>query len=260
MAETPRGTIAVQATRVGRTDLGEGTATIDDDVLTIMARPSGAERMLRIPISAIDSLALDGDEVLVSVRDGRQVAMTSGDAARLHQDIVARCFALPELTRTLRTFGSRRGRHGRRTTAAAEQQRFFAPLVDARRIASKSSSPAETIAAFEGAALTRALEDALRRFAVERFGQNGPARRALEAELVDSSEPLQAALRLLADRAKEAREQENEIRAWRSWALSLRDVFEAADRVWVALDQALDAAHVSASRVAPPPPSRPARP
>jgi hypothetical protein len=201
MAETPRGTIAVSAARVGRADLGEGTATIDDDVLTIMARPSGAERMLRIPIPAIDGLAIDGDDVVVSVRDGRQVAMTSGDAARLHQDIAARCFVLPELTRTLRTFGSRRGRRGRRPNAAADQQRFFAPFVDARRVASKSPSPAETIAAFESAALTRALEDALRRFAVERFGQNGPARRALEAELVDSSEPLQAALRALAERA-----------------------------------------------------------
>ena len=258
MAETPRGTIAVSATRLGRADLGEGTATIDDDVLTIMARPSGAERMLRIPISAIDALAIDGEEVVVSVRDGRQVAMTSADAARLHHDIVTRCFVLPELTRTLRTFGSRRGRQGRRTTAAAEQQRFFAPLVDARRTASKSSSPAETMAAFESAALTRALEDALRRFAVERFGQNGPARRALEAELVDSSEPLQTALRVLAERAKEAREHADEIRAWRSWAVSLRDVFEAADRVWVALDQALDAAHLSALRLQPPaPPARP---
>ncbi len=191
MADTPRGTIAVSAARVGRADLGEGTATVDDDVLTVIARPSGAERLLRIPISAIDALAIDGDEVVVSVRDGRQVAMTSGDAAQLHREIVARCFVLPELTRTLRTFGSRRGHRGRRPSAAAEQQKFFAPLVDARRVASKSASAAETIAAFESAALTHALDEALRRFASERFGQNGPARRALEAELVDSSEPLQ---------------------------------------------------------------------
>jgi len=254
MADTPRGTIAVSAARVGRADLGEGTATIDDDVLTIIARPGGAEKLLRIPISAIDALAIDGDEVIVSVRDGRQVALTSQDAARLHHDVVARCFVLPELTRTLRTFGSRRGQHGRRPSAAAEQQRFFAPLVDARRAASKTPSPSETIDAFETAALTRALDDALHRFAVERFGQNGPARRALEAELVDSSEPLQTALRRLGELASEARENADEIRAWRSWALSLRDVFEAADRVWVALDVALDAAHVSASRV---PPSHP---
>ena len=107
MADTPRGTIAVSAARVGRADLGQGTATVDDDVLTVIARPSGAERLLRIPISAIDALAIDGDEIVVLVRDGRQVAMTSGDAAQLHREIVARCFVLPELTRTLRTFGSR---------------------------------------------------------------------------------------------------------------------------------------------------------
>jgi hypothetical protein len=249
MAETPRGTIAVSAARVGRTELGDGTATIDDDALTLVARASGAERVLRIPLAAIDVVATEAGELVVSVRDGRQVAIVSGEVARLHADIIARCFALPELTRTLRTFGSRRGQRGRRPTAAAEQQRFFAPLVDARRSASKSASPSETIAAFESAALARALEDALRRLAIERFGQNGPARRALEAELVDSSEPLQAALRALSERANEARERAEEIRAWRAWALSLRDVFEAADRVWVALDVALDAAHVSTSRV-----------
>src|SRR5215467_15645420 len=149
MADTPRGTIAVSAARVGRTDLGAATATVDDDVLTIIARPSGAERLLRIPISAIDGLAIDGEEVVVSVRDGRQVALASSDAEKLHHEIVARCFVLPELTRTLRTFGSRRGQRGRRPSAAADQQRFFAPLVDARRVASKSPSAVETIAAFE---------------------------------------------------------------------------------------------------------------
>jgi hypothetical protein len=248
MADTPRGTIAVRAARVGRADLGEGTATVDDDVLTIIALAGGAERMLRIPLSAIDALAMDGDDLVVSVRDGRQVAIASAEVGRLRADVVARCFALPELTRTLRTFGSRRGQRGRRPNAAADQQRFFAPLVDARRAASKSSSPAETIAAFESAALTKSVDDALHRFAVERFGQNAPARRALEAELVDSSEPLHAALRLLAERAAEAKERAEEIRAWRAWSLSLRDVFEAADRVWVALDVALDDAHISASR------------
>jgi len=152
----------------------------------------------------------------------------------------------------LRTFGSRRGQRARRPGAAAEQQKFFAPLVDARRVASKSPSSADTIAAFESVALTHALDEALRRFASEPFGQNAPARRALEAELVDSSEPLQLALRALGERATAALEQGDEIRAWRSWALSLRNVFEAADRVWVALDAALDAAHVTASRLLPP--------
>jgi hypothetical protein len=42
MADTPRGTIAVSAARVGRADLGEGTATFYDDVLTVIARPRGA--------------------------------------------------------------------------------------------------------------------------------------------------------------------------------------------------------------------------
>src|SRR5690242_6655283 len=191
MAETPRGTVIVIAARVGSTDLGEGTAAVDDDALTIIGRVAGAERTLRIPLSAIDALAIENGELVISVRDGRQVAISSEEGDELRREIVVRTLVLPELTRTLRTFGSRRGQRGRRPHASAEQQRFFAPLVDARRSASKGSSHQEMIEAFDSAALTRSLEDALRRFAVERFGQNGPARRALEAELVDSSEPLQ---------------------------------------------------------------------
>jgi hypothetical protein len=250
MADTPRGTIVVTAVRVGSTDLGEGTAAVDDDALTIIGHASGAERTLRIPLSAIDAVAIDQGDLVLSVRDGRQIAIASESGDQIHRDIVVRMFVLPEVTRTLRTFGSRRGQRGRRPEAAADQQRFFAPLVDARRAASKASSHKDMIEAFDTAGLTRSLEDGLRRFAVERFGQNGPARRALEAELVDSSEQLHVALKALGERSTEARERVEEIRAWRAWATSLRDVFEAADRVWVALDVALDEAHVLAARVA----------
>ena len=249
MADTPRGTIVVSAARVGRAELGEAAATVDDDALTLLSRSTGAERTLRIPIGAIDAVTVEEDAVVVCVRDGRQLSMTGANAAQLRGEIVARCFALPELTRTLRTFGSRRGHRGRRPSAPADQQRFFAPLVDARRAASKSKTPIDTIAAFESATLIKGVEGMLRQFATERFAQNGPARRALEAELADSSEPLRAALRMLGERATEAKEHIDEIRAWRSWAVALRDVFEAADRVWVAIDPALDAAHVAASRV-----------
>lgn len=242
------GGIAVSAARVGRAELGAATVVVDDDVLMIVSHSDGGERSLRVPLSAIDTLVLEGDALTIAVRDGRRLELASANAAALHAEIASRCFALPELTRTLRSFGSRRGQRGRRPASATDQQRFFAPLVDARRAASKGKSRTDMIDAFQSAALTSALEDALHRFAVERFGQNGPARRALEAELVDSSEPLQLALKRLGESAAEARERTDEIRAWRVWSLTLRDLFEAADRVWIALDAALDAAHVSASR------------
>src|ERR1051326_8250427 len=141
MAEPPRGTIVVAAARIGSTDLGEGTAAGDDEALTVVGRAvDGAERTLRIPLSAIDALDVEDGALVVSVRDGRQISLSSDACDALHRDIAARTFVLPELTRTLRTFGSRRGQRGRRPNAPAEQQRFFAPLVDARRSASKVSS------------------------------------------------------------------------------------------------------------------------
>jgi hypothetical protein len=145
--------------------------------------------------------------------------------------------------------GSRRGRSSVRETEAAEQRRFFAGLMDARRsvgaelseMATSAESAMSAIAAFDAAALTRSLDETLHAFAVERHGDNGPARRALEAELVDLSEPLHAALQLLAETAAEAESAPHDLRRWRAWAVQLRTVFETADRAWFALDAALDA-------------------
>lgn len=247
MAETPRGTIGagaveVSAARLGRSELGAGAVSVDDDAFTLVARTAEGDRVLRVPLSAIDSLDVSGDELAVLVRDGRQIIITTGEGARLRDDLCARCFTLPELTRALRAFGSRRRQRGTRATAAAEQQRFFAPFVDARRAASKTASPPDAIAAFDSAALVRAVDEALRRLVGERFGESGPARRALEAELADSCEPLYDALRVMGERAAEARARAGDLRAWRAWSLSLRDLFEAADRAWLLLDAALDLA------------------
>jgi hypothetical protein len=147
---------------------------------------------------------------------------------------------LPELTRTLRAFGSRRGQRGPRTTAARDQQRFFAPLIDARKAALAATAPGATILAFDAQRLTTAITDALHGLVGERFAEPGPEQRALEAELLDLSEPLADALTALGEAAASAAADIDDLRRWRAWAAQLRATFEIADRVWMTLDASLD--------------------
>ncbi|MGH7620319.1 MAG: hypothetical protein ACREPM_24145, partial [Gemmatimonadaceae bacterium] len=123
----------------------------------------------------------------------------------------------------------------------ADQHRFFAPLLDARRLAGAAATPVAAIAAFDGGALSQAFIAALREFVADRHAEEGPAQRALEAELDDITEPLMLAIQALATCGNEARSSVDDLKLWRTWATQLRSTFEVADRVWLSLDAALDA-------------------
>lgn len=236
-----RGPVQLSAVRIGRTDLGAGTATIDDEALSVATESSSDDAPLRVRLGSIDAVSLSGDELTVSLRDGTHITVVSEHASKLRDDLLARCRTLPELTHALRAFGSRRGRRGFRDSAPTDQQRFFAPFLEARRKAGGAGQPVAVISAFDAASLIAALEATLDVFAAERHGDYGPARRALHAELMDLSEPLRLALDALQLAATDATTGADDLRLWRIWAMQLRDTFEAADRVWLTLDVALDA-------------------
>ena len=214
---------------------------VDSDALTVVGKDA-EDRRLRLPLSTIDSVAVHDDELALGLHDGSTVRLAMASASRFADHLLAHCCTLPELTRTLRAFGSRRGQRTSRLAGAAEQQRFFAPLVDARRRAVRAGSPFDAIELFDAAAIASAIDTTLSRFASERHGENGPARRALEAELTDLAEPLRTALIALGDAATIARQANGNLRVWRAWCGALKTTFEAADRVWLALDSALDSA------------------
>jgi hypothetical protein len=245
MTDRPRATVTVSATHIGRTDLGHGSVIVDEDALTIVTRGPNGDRPIRVPLGMLDAAVLSktGDELTVALRDGTRITLASPGSVQLRDDLFARCRALPELTRALRTLGSRR-RQSARPSSAGDQQRFFAPLLQARRAAGTASSPASVIAAFDGAALTTAYDQTLREFAKERFTEVGPARRALDAELSDLAEPLMNAFQSLSEAATSASASVDDLKLWRTWAAQLRNAFEAADRVWPSLDVALNAGPV----------------
>lgn len=225
--------------RIGRTDIGEAVLTIDDDTLVFVVRADRDERALRVPLASIDTLRSDDAEIALTLRDGTTIHLDATPG--LLNEIVARCYAIPELTRTLRSFGSRRGRQiadAELERVTTNQRRFFSPLLEARRAAGHAHGAA-AISAFDAAALARSLDETLRTFAAERFAQSGPARRALEAELEEVSEPLVLALTTLARFGGEAAAASHDLRAWREWSTQLRATFESADRVWIALEAVL---------------------
>jgi len=229
----------VVLTRIGRTELGETTVVIDEDALHVMMRES--DQLIRVPLTSIDGAVLAEGEILLALRDGTNITFVARTASALREVILGRCRALPELTHALRAFGSRRGHRSTRAIAADDQRRFFAPLLDARRQAGTANTSLAAVAAFDADALSRAFESELRGFAAERYGAHPAARRALEAELIDLSEPLQAALDGLRDAARNVTTSVDDLRLWREWARQLNATFEIADRVWLSLDVALDA-------------------
>ena len=159
---------------------------------------------------------------------------------------------LPELMLSLRSFGSRRGVPNEAGSLDAEQEHFFAPLLDGRRTAAQAMSRAQAVAAFDSRRLTALFDDAVREFAAARFATQAPARRALEAELFEILEPLRDALTVLASLAERIPFGQNSVAAdeqWTLWLAQLRVVFRVADTSWPALRDALasSATAVSAS-------------
>ena len=238
----PRGPFRISGADLGASALGSTTVTFDEETLTIVAS-SADERSLRVRLSTIDSVHVVEKVLTMQLRDGTEVRLHGERLGELRTTVLDHCRMVPEVTRALRAFGSRRGQRTTRPTGSEEQHRFFTPLLVARRAASVAMTPPEVIAAFDADALSRAIGAALERFAEERFAASPPARRALTAELSDVAEPLQNSLDDLRLAAREALAEPENLRAWRAWARAVRATFELADRVWLSLDTALEAAH-----------------
>jgi hypothetical protein len=146
---------------------------------------------------------------------------------------------IPELTLSLRSFGSRRGLPDTDAALAVghDQERFFAPLLDARRRAAEAHSAGEMLAAFDARRLSAALDAAVRAFAAERSAGRPAAQRALEAELLEIVEPLRVSLQQLRDDSEQLvdagrGEGQDAGARWSAWLERLRFAFRTADATW----------------------------
>jgi hypothetical protein len=248
MAERSRAPIPISTLRIGPADLGDATIVIDEDAITLTVRAMPNERPIRMALAMVTAVQLAGSDVSLRLRDGTRLALVSPNAAGVHEELLLRCRTLPEVTRALRAFGSRRGQRSARAAAASDQAQFFAPLLEARRKAGGAGGPTAVIAAFDASELKKAIETSVTAFVTDRHAENGPARRAFEAELTDLAEPLLLALQELGEAAARATESIDDLSLWRAWSAQLRATFEVADRVWLTLDDALEVAPRPGSR------------
>jgi hypothetical protein len=143
-----------------------------------------------------------------------------------------------EVTRSLRAFGSRRGSPG------ADHDRFFEPLLGARRRAEGRRDAGGRISEFGAAALTESIDAIAVSFASDRFPNSPPERRALTEALREKLQPLAAALLRMGQVGEVARgaPDETKFAAWRIWLAAVDVVFREADRAWLEMFPLLDAA------------------
>lgn len=215
-------------------------ALAESDDHTLVLRIDGADDVT-VPYARVAGMRATPAAVTLFLVDGRTIEIerapaSPGDAlARLAAAVSRGAFALPELMRGLRAFGSPRALPG------SDHDRFFAPLVsplralraehEAARARGMPWRAAEIVDATSAGADVRATIAAL---ASERFPQSQPDRRALEAELLDEAEELLAALDALTGAAQRLGVAPDRERAgeWRAWCGAFSRALEAADRCW----------------------------
>ena len=149
---------------------------------------------------------------------------------------------LPEVMLSLRSLGSHRRGSLETEAVAEEQERFFAPLLEARRHAAAATTIIQVVAAFDAAQLLARLDETMRSFAATRFDTRPPARRAFEAELFEIVEALHRSLQRLAAEAERIGAAPAAAgQHWPSWLAALRETYRIADSTWAPLRDALSA-------------------
>jgi hypothetical protein len=208
---------------------GAGTVVVADEAIEVRSEAGDAI----IDFAILEGAAYRDSRLTLFLRDGETIrAEGTARLAAVAREIAAGVCTLPELTRPLRALGSRRGRLG------ADHDRFFAPLLAARRRGERAGDRVARLKAFDGTAMTAAIQGVLTDFAKARFPRRAPDRRALEAELVELAGPLFTsldALSVYANRANEEGSDETTFVRWRSWCGAVREVFDRADRCWLAI-------------------------
>src|SRR5512142_2521690 len=100
MIDRSREIVELLALHLADADLGRGTAMVDSDALTVVSADSD-DRRVRIPLSTIDAVTVIDDELALALNDGSVVRLAVPGASRFANRLIARCCALPEVTRTL---------------------------------------------------------------------------------------------------------------------------------------------------------------
>ncbi|MGI9077921.1 MAG: M14 family zinc carboxypeptidase [Gemmatimonadaceae bacterium] len=217
----------------GRDLDGEGTVTVSATAVTIAVE----QNRIVLRIDEIDGVRRSGASLELFLASGDVLQLSSPSAmTRIAEDIVRVAIALPELTRSLRALGTRRAKPD------ADHDRFFAPLLSARRRAQGCTTPEDCLRVCDATTMRAELDRHLRDFARARYPRSGADRRSLEADLEDCARGVFARLDELAIAGNAVRMADDTARfaTWRQWTNALRAVFESADSCWLAIRPSLE--------------------
>lgn len=210
----------------GRNLGGPVTLFVEQDEVVVRIESSGDE--LVTPLHALSGAAWRAGVLWLHVPD-ETLQLSDGDALdRAWFAVSQRACALPEVARGLRALGAEHRRH------AVARERFFAPLLQARRRLEGEEPVDWRVAGFDAETLSERFRAMLAALALERHADRPPHRRALEAGLLDACESLFAQLQRVAEsgRAVHAADDSRRFTEWREWAREVRSLFAHADRAW----------------------------
>ena len=182
-----------------------------------------------LAFDGLDGIALT-DDVLTLYLHGGDLLEIRGQSGvgNLATALSVSLHSMPEVTRGLRSLGSLRGSPG------AAHDRWFAPLLSARRSVVGVVDPVRHLDAFDAGKLRAELERAVQEIAAVNAPEGGAHLRALEAALEEELEPVLAAVVRLGELAERVRQSpaDTQLLEWRHWIDQLRTVFAVADERW----------------------------
>ncbi len=189
-----------------------------------------AAPVMRVPLSSLDGWQLSVSQVILYLRDGDvlDVALLSDSARATMRGALDAACVMPELTRSLRAFGTAVGEN------EAQHDRWFAPLLTLRRALVGVSDPLRQVALFDADHLSAELNRAIVELAAQRTGGDPSRSRALEAVFEEETEPVRISLARagLAASALEGSAPDSRLADWRRWVDTLRELYERADNAW----------------------------
>lgn len=183
------------------------------------------------------SLAFDGLDGAMPAAGQVTLYLSSGDVLELAGHDELRAFGrrllddacrVPELTRGLRALGSTRGSPG------PAHDRWFAPLLAARRALAGVSDAERQVELFNATTIATTMQRTLADLAKEQAPGSPAMQRALEAALGEEAENTFVALERAALAADALRGGALDTRLidWRRWMATVRECFVAADSSW----------------------------
>jgi len=205
--------------------------TLFVETLEVVVRMDASGEELVTAMEDLTGAAWRGD-VLTLYRGAEWLELRGeGPLDRTWHVLTNRACAVPEVTRGLRALGAHRPQEEQLVDA---HQRFFAPLLQARRRLESDEPMDWRVAGFDTAALDERLRGVLSSLAQARHAVRPPHRRALEAILLEACEPLFERLAVVGSAARVVHgcDDAERFERWRAWSRGVRGVFLMADESW----------------------------